>query len=89
LLAEPTATWPAWIAAYLGRTLNHLFGYPSDRAVAAGVCLQDLGVDSLLAIQLQARVASDLRVELPIRTLFGETVASLGLTLAAQIRRDD
>jgi len=67
----------AHIARYLGRTINALLGHPPSRPVEKDRPLKDLGVDSLLSIQVQARITAELRVEVAIRDLLARTIVNL------------
>jgi aryl carrier-like protein len=82
ILAAPPAGRAAMVARYLQRTINALLGHAASRPVATDRPLADLGIDSLLSIQLQARLAADLHVQLAIRDLLSVTIETLGETIA-------
>ena len=73
------------VIQYLDRTINALLGHEASRPVAMDRPLTDLGIDSLLSIQLQARIAADLQMELAIRALLSYTIEALAGNLAARL----
>jgi amino acid adenylation domain-containing protein len=83
LLATPSSARPDSVRRYLEGAIHRLLGAPSSppHPLDTNRPLGELGVDSLQSIRLQALIAADLDVELGVRALIAESIA----TLAARI----
>ncbi len=85
LQAANTDERPAALHAYVADRVMRVLALDAAHAPAATQPLTEIGMDSLMAVELKNRVESDLGVTLPLISLFeGATIASLLAEIAAQ-----
>jgi acyl carrier protein len=78
------------MAGYLARELAAVMGLPARSDIASDVSFLDMGLDSLMAVQLRNRLQSDLGVDVPIRTFMeGTGVADLAAELSKVVAHED
>lgn len=75
---------PSLIAGCLNQIINGLFGHELARPVAADVPLSQLGIDSLMSIQFQARLEADFQVKLSVGAVLSRTIAGLAEEIAGR-----
>lgn len=85
ILAAPPSDRHQLVSAYLARAVNLLLGHAPSHAFRSDVPLGDLGIDSLVSIQLRSLIEKDLGAAVPVRTLFGGTLDSLATAIAAML----
>jgi acyl transferase domain-containing protein len=84
----PASERPQALIEYLAETLGSILGF-SAGDVDSSIPISALGLDSLTAVELKNRIASDLRVSLPtVRFLQGPALAELAAEIEPQLAQE-
>jgi 1-acyl-sn-glycerol-3-phosphate acyltransferase len=88
LAAAPQATRRATLTRFLTVAVNRVLGLATDR-IEPDRALDEMGLDSLLALELRMLIATDLGVELPVlKLLDGMSIDRLAGIIAAELDLD-
>jgi acyl carrier protein len=84
----PASERPHRVLEYLTRALGRILGFAADE-LDVTLPISVLGLDSLMAVELKNRIASDLRVSLPtIRLLQGPSLAELAAEIEPRLQAE-
>ena len=84
--ADPAA-WLALVQKHLGARLSRVLRLPAEK-LESHVPLTNLGMDSLMALELRNQLSSDLQLMVPISLLLGgTTVEELAAYIVEQLTR--
>jgi acyl transferase domain-containing protein len=85
IFQAPASERPARVRDYLARALGRILGFAAEE-IDASLPISVLGLDSLMAVELKNRIASDLRVTIPtVRLLQGPSLAELAADLEPRL----
>jgi len=85
LQAAPSAERPSLLMHYLSSKAARVLGL-AEADLNPGRSLHEMGLDSLMAVELTAMIRTELQVELPIRSLMEDpTLETLAAGIAAQL----